>query len=114
MPGRGPGEGGGRHAALRPIVERVAALDGTMDVETTPGWGTTLPIEIPPDPPSAALTVEGAEELTDREKQVLRLVATGISNQRIGDQLESWWPAVKAMPHAVQDQPDAKPVNAQL
>lgn len=72
---------------LRPIVERVAALDGTMDVETTPGWGTTLRIEIPLDPPSAALTVEGAEELTDREKQVLRLVATGISNQRIGDQL---------------------------
>ena len=68
-------------------VERVAALDGTMDVETTPGWGTTLRIEIPLDPPSAALTVEGAEELTDREKQVLRLVATGISNQRIGDQL---------------------------
>lgn len=59
----------GRHAALRPIVERVAALDGTMDVETTPGWGTTLPIEIPLDPPSATLTVEGAEELTDREKQ---------------------------------------------
>ena len=27
---------------------------------------------------------------------------------------KSWWPAVKAMPHAVQDQPDAKPVNAQL
>ena len=72
---------------LRPIVERVAALDGTMDVETTPGWGTTLRIEVPLDPPSAALTVEGAEELTDREKQVLRLVATGISNQRIGDQL---------------------------
>lgn len=72
---------------LRPIVERVAGLDGTMDVETTPGWGTTLRIEIPLDPPSAALTVEGAEELTDREKQVLRLVATGISNQRIGDQL---------------------------
>ncbi|MCW1804167.1 helix-turn-helix transcriptional regulator [Brachybacterium squillarum] len=73
--------------SLRPIVERVAALDGTMDVEATPGWGTTLRIEIPLDPPSAALTVEGAEELTDREKQVLRLVATGISNQRIGDQL---------------------------
>ena len=68
-------------------MERVAALDGTMDVETTPGWGTTLRIEIPLDPPSAALTVEGAEELTAREKQVLRLVATGISNQRIGDQL---------------------------
>lgn len=27
---------------------------------------------------------------------------------------KSWWPSVKAMPHAVQDQPDAKPVNAQL
>lgn len=84
-------DGGGAVTAhddvLRPIAERVAALDGIMDVETTPGWGTTLRIEIPLDPPSAALTVEGAEELTDREKQVLRLVATGISNQRIGDQL---------------------------
>lgn len=49
--------------------------------------GTTLRIEIPLDPPSAALTVESAEELTAREKQVLRLVVTGISNQRIGDQL---------------------------
>jgi hypothetical protein len=27
---------------------------------------------------------------------------------------KSRWPAVKAMPHGVQDQPDAKPVNAQL
>jgi len=27
---------------------------------------------------------------------------------------KSWWPAVKAMPRAVQDQADAKPVNAQL
>lgn len=44
---------------LRPIVERVVALDGTMDVETTPGWGTTLRIEVPLDPPSAALTVGG-------------------------------------------------------
>lgn len=36
-------DGGGAVSAhdgvLRPIAERVVALDGTMDVEATPGWG---------------------------------------------------------------------------
>jgi len=73
--------------AIRPLAERVVALDGTLDVEATPGWGTTSKIEIPLDPPVAALTAEGSEDLTSREKEVLRLVATGISNQRIGDHL---------------------------
>jgi DNA-binding CsgD family transcriptional regulator len=73
--------------ALSPISERVVALDGALDVEAIPGWGTTLRIEIPLDPPSTALTVDGAEELTSRERDVLRLVATGIPNRRIGDQL---------------------------
>ena len=27
---------------------------------------------------------------------------------------KSWWPAVKAMPHGVHDQPDARAVNAHL
>lgn len=79
------GDGGQRHTASdRGAGGGARRNHGRGD---DPGLGTTLRIEIPLDPPSAALTVEGAEELTDREKQVLRLVATGISNQRIGDQL---------------------------
>lgn len=73
--------------SMRPIAERVVALDGSLDVEATPGWGTTLRIAIPLDPPTAALTATGAEDLTARETDVLRLLATGISNQRIGEQL---------------------------
>ena len=62
----GSGSASAHDDAMRPIAERVVALDGTLDVEATPGWGTTLQIEIPLDPPAAALTAEGADELTSR------------------------------------------------
>lgn len=83
----GPGTVSAHDDAMRPVAERVVALDGDLEVEAVPGWGSTLSITIPLDPPTPALTAGSAEALTPREKEVLRLVATGLSNQRIGDQL---------------------------
>lgn len=70
---------------LRPIVERVAHLGGTMRVASTPGWGTELSFEIPLDPPEplTALT----EELTGREREILVRVAAGARNGEIARDL---------------------------
>lgn len=38
-------------------------------------------------PPEDATAIDGARELTDRELDVLRLVASGYSNRQIGDAL---------------------------
>jgi DNA-binding CsgD family transcriptional regulator len=73
--------------AVRPIAERVVALDGMMHVDSTPGWGSTLDISLPLDPAPGAVDVVEATDLTDRERDVLRLVVTGVGNREIADSL---------------------------
>jgi len=73
--------------AVRPIAERVVALDGVMHVDSTPGWGSTLDISLPLDPAPGAVEVPEGEGLTDREREVLRLVVTGVGNREIADSL---------------------------
>ena len=50
---------GGADAAhgsgLRGLADRVAALDGALSVESPPGRGTHLHVQIPCDPPSGEL-----------------------------------------------------------
>lgn len=73
--------------AVRPIAERVVALEGTLSVASTPGWGSTVDISLPLDP--SPRTVESAtdSDLTDREREVLRLVTTGVGNREIAEGL---------------------------
>ncbi|MDP4332778.1 LuxR C-terminal-related transcriptional regulator [Curtobacterium sp. A7_M15] len=72
---------------VRPIAERVAALDGDLHVASTAGWGSVLDIAIPLDPPAGTPVSSEASDLTPREQDVLRLVATGIGNREIADGL---------------------------
>lgn len=72
---------------LRPISERVAALDGDLRVDSTAGWGTSLDIRLPLDPPAAADVMVDTVELSARERDVLKLVASGARNRAIADQL---------------------------
>jgi DNA-binding CsgD family transcriptional regulator len=72
---------------LRPISERVAALDGDLRVDSTAGWGTSLDIRLPLDPPAAADVMVDTVELSVRERDVLKLVASGARNRAIADQL---------------------------
>ncbi|MBT2502039.1 LuxR C-terminal-related transcriptional regulator [Curtobacterium sp. ISL-83] len=73
--------------AVRPIAERVVALDGRLRVESTPGWGSTLDISLPLDPPPGAVDLPEDTGLTPRERDVLRLVATGVGNREIAGSL---------------------------
>jgi DNA-binding CsgD family transcriptional regulator len=73
--------------SLRPIAEHVAALDGELRVSSTPGWGSDLSIRLPLDPPTAPELLEDTVPLSSREREVLRLVASGARNRTIAGQL---------------------------
>jgi DNA-binding CsgD family transcriptional regulator len=83
----GRGEITGHDDSLRPIAERVSALDGNLEVSSTVGWGTSLAIRLPLDPPPEAEPLENSVAFSPRERDVLRLVASGVRNKAIADQL---------------------------
>ncbi|MGU3410725.1 helix-turn-helix transcriptional regulator [Microbacterium sp. M1A1_1b] len=72
---------------MRPIAERVVALDGRLDVASTPAWGSVLDIALPLDPAPGTVELSDGDDLTPREQDVLRLVATGVGNREIADGL---------------------------
>ncbi|WP_051172219.1 helix-turn-helix transcriptional regulator [Microbacterium indicum] len=72
---------------MRPMAERVSALDGRLSVASTAGWGSTISIVMPLDPPALSEQIDDAEALTPRERDVLRLVTSGAANGAIGEQL---------------------------
>ncbi|HEY0187718.1 MAG TPA: LuxR C-terminal-related transcriptional regulator [Cellulomonas sp.] len=73
--------------AMRPIAERVASVEGSLRLTATPGWGSQLHITLPLDPPATAQRIDDADELTARERDVLRLVTAGFANREIAAEL---------------------------
>ncbi|WIE78842.1 LuxR C-terminal-related transcriptional regulator [Curtobacterium sp. MCSS17_016] len=73
--------------AMRPIAERVVTLDGRVQVASTPGWGSVLDISLPLDPRPTEVDAVDDGDLTPRERDVLRLVATGVGNREIAEGL---------------------------
>jgi DNA-binding NarL/FixJ family response regulator len=73
--------------AMRPIAERVVTLDGRVQVASTPGWGSVLDISLPLDPRPTEVDAADDGDLTPRERDVLRLVATGVGNREIAEGL---------------------------
>lgn len=73
--------------AVRPIAERVVTLDGRVQVASTPGWGSVLDISLPLDPRPTEVDAVDDGDLTPRERDVLRLVATGVGNREIAEGL---------------------------
>ncbi|MBZ4486714.1 LuxR C-terminal-related transcriptional regulator [Microbacterium sp. cx-55] len=83
----GKGELTAHDDSLRPIAERVSALDGELAVSSTTGWGSSLEIRLPLDPPADPEPLVGAVSLSAREREVLRLVASGARNRDIAKHL---------------------------
>ncbi|CAD6009219.1 LuxR C-terminal-related transcriptional regulator [Agreia sp. COWG] len=83
----GQGELTAHDDSLRPIAERVSALDGSLAVASTAGWGSSLDIRLPLDPPAEPEPFEDTVTLSDREREVLRLVIGGARNRDIAQQL---------------------------
>ncbi|WP_411135723.1 LuxR C-terminal-related transcriptional regulator [Streptomyces sp. C10] len=85
---RDDGPGTLTHGALGPggVAERLAVLDGRLDVDAVPGWGTTvsatIPLRVSQDPAPDPLTALG-----ERELQVLARLALGHRNRAIAQEL---------------------------
>ena len=65
----------------------MSALDGAVTVTSTPGWGSALDVRLPLDPPAEPDSLVDAVAVSQRERDVLRLVSAGMRNQDVADQL---------------------------
>jgi DNA-binding CsgD family transcriptional regulator len=85
----GPGDLSPEVPSLRQLTARVVALEGTLRVAATAGWGSELAVSLPLDPPQAMNSAAAATEwgLSAREQEVLQLVATGARNRAIAKEL---------------------------
>ena len=73
--------------SLRPIAERVASLNGELAVSAVAGWGSSLDIRLPLDPPVEPQPLADTVELSRREREVLLLVSSGARNREIAAEL---------------------------
>lgn len=71
---------------LSQLAARVAVLDGTFDVQATPGWGSQLGIALPLDA-SSSTVLPAIDGLTRRERDVLTLLMAGKRNKVISNEL---------------------------
>lgn len=83
----GDGELSTHDDALRPVAEIVASLSGHLAVTSTKGWGSEIAIRLPLDPPVLPGEVPDGFDVSPRERDVLRLVATGRRNREIAETL---------------------------
>ncbi|WP_345067290.1 helix-turn-helix transcriptional regulator [Leifsonia kafniensis] len=83
----GTGEMTAHDDSLRPIVERVSALNGEFSVSATPGWGSLLSVKIPLDAPVESEDLEDSVQVSPRERDVLRLLVSGARNKSIAERL---------------------------
>lgn len=70
------------------VAERVAALGGDLAVDSTPGWGTVIRVELPLAPlRDTSATEDPLAVLNAREREVLGELAAGRRNREIAESL---------------------------
>ena len=97
------------HLGLRTMRDRVQEAGGTWEIHSTPEAGTIVrarfPLTTRTAPPIPAKQVSS---LTDRERDVLRLVIDGLTNRAIAEQLSVSTETVKSHVHHIMQKMNAK------
>ncbi|MCU1585625.1 MAG: LuxR family transcriptional regulator [Microbacteriaceae bacterium] len=83
----GPGGLTPQVASVRQLAARVDALDGTLRVNATSGWGSEIAVLLPLDAPTAAPAASAEWGLSKREYEVLGLVVAGARNRAVAQSL---------------------------
>lgn len=83
----GPGDLTTDAPTVRQLQARVLALSGSLEVETTSGWGSEMAVVLPLDAPAAPVGPGVEWGLSARELDVFELVAAGQRNRAIAQAL---------------------------
>ncbi|MDV7089144.1 LuxR C-terminal-related transcriptional regulator [Rhodococcus opacus] len=79
----GPGDLTSETQSVHQLAARVDALAGKLTVSGTPGWGSNIDVRLPLDMPAAFQGIQPEWGLTNRERDVMKLVAEGARNRAI-------------------------------
>ena len=79
----GPGELSIDSVQLQPLTQRVLALNGSLSLDATRGWGSEMSVVLPLDPPPVRGDDNPAWNLRPRELEVLEHLASGQRNRAI-------------------------------
>lgn len=83
----GPGDLTVDTPSVSQLASRVSALDGSLNVDATLGWGSDIAVSLPLDVATPPVENRSAWGLTARETRVLQLLAAGTRNRSIAETL---------------------------
>jgi signal transduction histidine kinase/DNA-binding CsgD family transcriptional regulator len=92
--------GSALHIGLQTMEERIRQAGGSLEIQSAPGAGTTLKARFPLTPFSALLT--------EREREVLRLMVEGLTNRAISERLSVSLETVKSHVHHIMQKMHVK------
>jgi DNA-binding CsgD family transcriptional regulator len=84
----GPGALAGDALAAQTLRDRAEAVDGRLEIESVPGWGTRLSARLPLGPAAETVDADPLARLHPRELEVLGQLARGQRNRQIAETLE--------------------------
>lgn len=88
------------HLGLQTMEERIRQVGGSLEIQSAPGEGTVLKARFPLTQSSAILT--------DREREVLRLMVEGLTNRAISERLSVSLETVKSHVHHIMQKMHVK------
>lgn len=98
-----------RQIGLQAMRDRVREAGGIWEIHSTPGMGTTVRARFPlPTHTKPTIPIPLVTALTNRERDVLRLVIDGLTNRAIAEQLSVSTETVKTHMHHIMQKMNAK------